>query len=166
MATRHNFRALLLGLAIALRAGAPVPALAEDPPQPLAVIVHKASPVDSIALADLRKMLTGAIRNWPDSSPVVLAQQPDTSANQKRMLQLVLKTTPTAYNRVLLRAQFQGGQVPTIKVINSDANAIAFVWNVPGALSLVDPILAAASSHVKVLKVDGKLPSEPGYALR
>ena len=168
MASQHNLRVLLLGLAVSLLVVIPVVALAEDEvaSQPLAVIVHKSSPVESIAISDLRKMLTGALRTWPDSPTVVLVQQPDTSPSQKRMLQLVLKTNPAAYNRSLLRAQFQGGQVPTIKVINSDTNAIAFVWNVPGALSLVDPTMAAASSHVKVLKVDGKLPSEPGYALR
>ncbi len=166
MTTGHNIRSLLLWLALSILAVVPA-ALADDAAQqpPLAVIVHKSSPVDDIAIADLRKMLTGALRTWPDSNPIVLVQQPDSSPGQKRMLQLVLKTNPAAYNRSLLRAQFQGGLVPTIKVINSDANAIAFVWNVPGALSMVDSTLAAASPHVKVLKVDGKLPTEPGYAL-
>ncbi len=165
MATRRKHLILVAGLAVAmavrLHAGEPSAAGA-----PMAVIVHKTSPVDNISLADLRKLLNGVTHVWSDSTPVVLAQQPDTAATQKRMLELILKTTPANYGRQLFRIQFQGGLPPNIRVLNSDANAITFVWNVPGAVSIVDAGAAAASTHVKVLKVDGKLPSEQGYPLQ
>jgi hypothetical protein len=133
----------------------------------LAAIVHKASAVDNISASDLRRMLTGELRVWPDASAMVLIQQPDENPSQQKMLQLLLKTTPAGYNRQLLQIQFQGRQLPAIRILNSDANAIAFVWNVPGAISIVDAGAAAASAaHVKVLKVDGKLPGEKGYPLQ
>jgi hypothetical protein len=52
-------------------------------------------------------------------------------------------------------------------VLNSDETALKFVWNVPGAVAVIDAALAAsAPSRVKVLRLDGKLPGEPGYPLQ
>jgi ABC-type phosphate transport system substrate-binding protein len=133
----------------------------------LAVVVHKSSLVDGISAADLRKVLTGELRAWPDARQIVVIEQPDENATQQRMLQAVLKATPAAYNRQLLQVQFQGRPMPVIRVLNSDMNAIAFVWNVPGAVSIVEMGAAAASAtHVKILKIDGKLPGEAGYLLQ
>ena len=133
----------------------------------LAVVVHKSSTVDRISAADLRKMLTGELRAWPDARPIVVIQQPGGNATQQRMLQALLRTTPAGYNRHLLQVQFQGRAMPVIRVLNSDTNAIAFVWNVPGAISIVNADSAAAgASHVKIIKIDGKLPGEAGYLLR
>lgn len=140
---------------------------AQPPRHSLAVIVHKSSPLDKISVAELRKMIGGETRVWPDSTPVVLVEQPEENATQKEMLRMVLKTSPEGYNRQLLQLQFQGRQSPLIRILNSDANAIAFVWNVPGALSIVDAAAATANAaHVKTLKIDGKLPGEPGYLLQ
>jgi len=136
------------------------------PARPLAVVVHKSSPVDNISTGELSRMLDGDRRIWIDSSPIVLVQQPDDSPVQKLMLKLLLKTTPAGYNRQLLQVQFQGKPLPAIRILNSDSNAIAFVWNVPGAVSIVDAAAAATSTHIKILKVDGKLPGEKGYPLQ
>jgi hypothetical protein len=43
----------------------------------------------------------------------------------------------------------------------SDADLLRLVETVPGAIGLVD--VRAINTHVKVLKVDGKLPLEDGY---
>ena len=133
----------------------------------LAVVVHKSSTVDDVSTAALRKMLTGDLRSWTDSTPVILIQQPEENPSQQRMLQLLLRTTPAAYSRQLLQFQFQGKHLPSIRILNSDTNAIAFVWNVPGAASMVEAEAALArSDKVKVIRVDGKLPGEPGYPLQ
>jgi ABC-type phosphate transport system substrate-binding protein len=134
---------------------------------PLAVVVHRSSTVDNLASADLRRILTGDRLAWPDSSATVVVEQPEDSATQQRMLRTLLKTTPAGYRRQLLELQFQGKDAPAIKVLNSDETALKFVWNVPGAVAVIDAALAAsAPSRVKVLRLDGKLPGEPGYPLQ
>ena len=120
-----------------------------------------------LSTADLRKMLTGDRLTWPDSSTAVVVEQPEDSATQQRMLRTLLRTTPAGYKRQLLELQFQGRDLPAIKVLNSDETALKFVWNVPGAVAVVDAALAAsAPSRVKILRLDGKLPGEPGYPLQ
>jgi len=137
------------------------------PGQALAVVVHRSSAVNSLALADLRQMLTGDLNTWPDSSAVVLVEQPGESATQQRVLRVLLGTTPSGYNRRLLQAQFQGKPAPIIRVLLSDQNAIKFVWNVPGAIAVVEASsVAPAVSLVKVLRINGKQPGETGYPLQ
>jgi ABC-type phosphate transport system substrate-binding protein len=133
----------------------------------LAVVVHKTSAVDSLTASDLRKMFTGDLRSWPDSSLVVVVEQPNESATEQRTLRLLLNTTPAVYYRQLLQTQYQGKPLPAIKVLNSEESAMRFVFNVPGAVTVVDAGAAmSAQSQVKILRIDGKMPGEKGYLLQ
>jgi ABC-type phosphate transport system substrate-binding protein len=135
--------------------------------RPLAVVVHKSSAEEDLSASNLRKMFTGDLRNWPNSAPVVVIEQPDESPTQQELLQLLLRTTTAGYKRLLLALQFQGKELPAIRVLNSDDTAIKFVRNVPGAIAIVDAqVLASEGALVKILKVDGRLPGDPGYLLQ
>ncbi len=161
----RRWSGVLAGLVLAVHPWA----IANDSgvPGTLSVVVHKTSRVDNVSVLDLRKMFTGELRTWPDSSPVFVIEQPEENATQRRTLHVLLGTTPTGYNRQLLQAHFQGRQLPTIKVLNSDASAIRFVFNVPGAVTIVDGASATPTpTGVKVLRIDGKLPRETGYPLQ
>jgi len=159
-------------MAVLFATGSQPPGRAAGPAEksagpPLAVVVHLSSSASSLSAADLRRMFLGELRFWPEGSPVVVIEQPDESETQRRMLRMLLRLTPLVYNRQLLQVQFQGKQPPNIKVLNSDSTAIHFVWNVPGAISIVEAAAATASSaHVKILRIDGKLPGEKGYLLQ
>jgi hypothetical protein len=132
----------------------------------LLAIVHKTSAIDGLSTAELRKIRAGDRRAWPDGSAVVLAEQPEDSAAQVKMLRLLFKTTPAGYRRQLLEMQFQGKDLPLIKILNTDEAAVKFVWNVPGAIALVDAAVSApALAHVKILRIDGQLPEDRGYPL-
>lgn len=48
-------------------------------------------------------------------------------------------------------------------IVNSDAEVIRLVESLPGAVGLID--IYSITSSVNVVKLNGKLPLEPGYAL-
>jgi len=48
-------------------------------------------------------------------------------------------------------------------VVNSDAEVIRLVSSMPNAVGVVDTY--SITSEIAVVKVDGKLPLEPGYLL-
>ena len=52
---------------------------------------------------------------------------------------------------------------PAIVVVDSDEDVVKRVGAIPGAVGLVD--VYSISGGVTVVKVGGKLPLEPGYAL-
>jgi hypothetical protein len=52
----------------------------------------------------------------------------------------------------------------TVKIVGSDEDLLRTVGATPGAVGIVD--VYAINSSVKVLRVDGKLPFDVGYALK
>ena len=48
-------------------------------------------------------------------------------------------------------------------IVNSDADVIRLVESIPGAVGLID--VYSITSGVNVVKLNGKLPLEPGYVL-
>jgi hypothetical protein len=50
--------------------------------------------------------------------------------------------------------------------LNADEAAVKFIWNVPGAIALVDAAVSAPPlAHVKILRIGGQLPEDRGYPL-
>jgi hypothetical protein len=102
----------------------------------------------------------------PDHRKLVLAQREPDSEVYQRLVQLVLRMTPSEYKRNLLRIEFQGAEPLMVKTLNSDDTAAKFVFNVPGAIAVIDAVPAGgAASRVKIVRIEGKLPGEPGYGL-
>jgi hypothetical protein len=134
---------------------------------PLAVVVHKSTPCDDMTAGMLRKVLSGELLEWSDGRKVVLVQQAPESPVYQRMLSLALHTDVKAYKRHLIQVEFQGKELPLIKTLSSDEMAIKFVGNVPGAIAVVEAVaLAGGAPRIKVLRIDGKMPGERGYALQ
>lgn len=145
---------------------ATLPGQSEAPPAPLAVIVHENSPVTSLTVAEFRKVLLGETSEWPDGKRVVLVERDQTSRVLRTTLRIICKMTPLEYKRHLLAVEFQGGRVPLEKILNSDEAAAKFVRSVPGAIGVVENTSLAAVQHVRLVRLGGKLPGEPGYLLQ
>ncbi len=133
----------------------------------LTVIVNNSNPTESISKSQLRALLLGEIDQWTNKNQVILVQRESTSQAFQKTLRLVLHMTEAEYSRWLLQSEFRGRKLPLVKVLNSDESASKFVFNVPGALAITDGVPSGSiSSEIKVLRVDGKLPGEPGYAFK
>jgi hypothetical protein len=52
----------------------------------------------------------------------------------------------------------------TVKIVGSDEDLLRMVESTPGAVGILD--VYSINSSVKVLRVDGKLPFDMGYALK
>lgn len=143
----------------------PSAGLAKDPV--LTVVVNKSNPLDSISKAKLRGMLLGEVAEWPNKQRIVVVERERDSQAFQKTLQLILHMSSAEYEKWLMQAEFRGEKMPLIKILNSDEGAGKFVFNVPGAVAITDgaPSLAA-SSEIKVLRVEGKLPGDPGYDLK
>jgi len=51
-----------------------------------------------------------------------------------------------------------------VKIVDSDEDLMRTVGATPGAVGVID--VYAINSSVKVLRLDGKLPFDPGYSLK
>lgn len=133
----------------------------------LTVIVNSSNSLESISKTRLRALLMGEIDQWANKSQITLVQREPTSQAFQKTLRLILHMTEAEYSRWLLQNEFRGRKLPLIKILNSDESASKFVFNVPGAVAITDGVPSGSiSSEIKILRVDGKLPGDPGYAFK
>lgn len=72
--------------------------------------------------------------------------------------------TDNDYNKYFIQARFIGNLQATPKILATSAGVREFVFNVPGAIGYV--CAGEADASVKIVRIDGRLPGEPGYKLR
>ena len=137
------------------------------PEEPLAVLVHKSNPLDSISTEQLRGMLLGEVWQWPARQRITIVERDPASGVYQKMLRQLVRMTEKDYRRALVAVEFRGESTPLIKTLNTDDGAYKFVFNVPDAIAVVGAVPSGAfAAQVKVLRVDGKLPGEQGYTLK
>lgn len=136
-------------------------------PAPLTVIVNRLNPLDTVSREQLRALLMGAVKQWSTHQKVVIVQRDVDSDAYRKMLRQVLHMGEPEYRRALLEAEFRGESPPLVKTLHTNVAAGKFVANVPGALGVTDaPPDGPVAPQVKVLKIDGRLPSDPEYPLK
>ena len=128
----------------------------------LAVVVNKSNDTKSISTADLTKLFKNGTRKWPAGQDVVIVVHDPNSPSMRVVLQKVLGMTPEQLKAMIATAN-QGHANASIVIADSDDVALKMVAANAGAIGVVD--VYAINSSVNVVKVDGKMPLEPGYLL-
>ena len=154
-------------MAVALMA-APTLHYAAEPARTFAAVVHQSNPTHNLRFADLLSLFEGAIREWPNGSGVVLVERDPGSAPFQYLMGRLLNTTPGEYKRRLQNIEYRGETPVSIKILNSDAAACQYVFNVPSSIAVVETgsLASPGCAGIQVLQIDGKLPGEKGYRLK
>ena len=156
------FRWALGALVLALLGATPHPARAQDA-EPLAIVVNKSNPMSEISLADLRRVFRGQRSRWTNGRRVTLVMRDPGAPERDAILRSLYGLVEEEYRRTFLQAVFTGEASDAPKTLASSNGVVRFVYNVPGAIGYVRARDADAS--VKTLRVDGRLPGDPGYRL-
>jgi hypothetical protein len=127
----------------------------------MAVVASAGSKLADVPLSELVKCCKGSAKAWPDGRNFVI----------------VLKNPDLPEMRVALQKLFGGGAAEArlaiaklnetrqaAVIVDSDDDLLRAVDATPGAVGIVD--VYSINSSVKVLRVDGKLPFDVGYALK
>jgi hypothetical protein len=156
----RSFRhALRTATVFALFFSAAVPLLAAM--KNWAVVVAAGSKLQDVSLADLSKYCRGTQKVWPDGRSFTLVVRAPDSPEMHAALERLLGGTSSESKPATSK---QSDPRPILKVVDSDEELIRTVGSIPGAVGLMD--VYSINSSVKVLRVDGKLPFDPGYILK
>jgi len=149
-------RGALAAILFALACTPAVPAIKN-----MAVVASAGSKLADVPLTELVKYCKGSAKAWPDGRNFVI----------------VLKNPDLPEMRVALQKLFGGGAAEArlaiaklnetrqaAVIVDSDDDLLRAVDTTPGAVGIVD--VYSINSSVKVLRVDGKLPFDVGYALK
>jgi ABC-type phosphate transport system substrate-binding protein len=129
----------------------------------LAVVVNKSTGLATIGAGELRLLILGEKQKWPDGTKVTPVESAPESPERELMLKVVCKMSDAVRKRYYMQAAFTGKDTAPPRGVASAAALKQFVAATPGAIGCI--IAADVDDSVKVLKVDGAGPGEPGYKL-
>jgi len=157
---------LLILAAAALLRAAPEARVATSPPkqESLAIIVNQSNPVDGLSLAELRTVFLGERSHWPNGRRITLVMMEQGQPEREAILREICRLSEADFRRRILQGLFTGEVLVSPKTLATPVGVRKFVFNVPGAIGYLRPEDVDAS--VKVIRLDGLLPSDVEYALR
>ena len=127
----------------------------------IAVVTGIGSKLTDVSLADLAKLCKGAQKAWPDGKSFTLVIKDPAAPSMRVSMQKLFGATTADALAVITKLNDSRHH---IKVVSTDDDLFRTVAATPGAVGLVD--VYSINSSVKVLRVDGKLPFDAGYALK
>jgi hypothetical protein len=128
----------------------------------IAVVVNDKNPVTNVSIAELRRLFAGEKRSWTGGQPVILFVR--TPGCPERLLLLrLLDMSESEYKRYWTAQVFRGEATAEPVALFSNGMQKEALAAFPGAVALVT--LRDVKPGMKVIKVDGRFPAEPGYVL-
>jgi hypothetical protein len=127
----------------------------------MAVVVSAGNKMADVPFADLMKLCKGVQKTWPDGkSFTLLLKDPDSP--EMRPVAQKLFGVPSSEVKASIAKLNETRQY--VKIVDTDEDLLRAVESIPGAVGILD--VYAINSSVKVLRVDGKLPFDVGYAFK
>jgi hypothetical protein len=153
--------AAYLTIAVASVVGAPSTSLGAGQVPSVAVVVSSDLPVDDISFGDLKRLYRGnpIVAGGKQLVPLTYRKE---SPERRLFDRAVLGMSPDDAARYWIDRKIRG-QSGQPKALESPEVLVRVVSKVDGAIGFVKGGTAAAG--VKVLRIDGKRPGEPGYPI-
>jgi ABC-type phosphate transport system substrate-binding protein len=161
-------RARILMIAAVLAAfsviAAPVPAIGQARPLQIAIVVHPQAPVDGLTFAEMRKVFRGERQYWTSNVPIVLLIRAPVALEREVILKRVYEMSEAQFKQFWIAKIFRDEAAVVPKILYSNDQIADLVSSIPGSIGFVDA--AAVRPGLKILKIDGHLPGQPGYPLQ
>jgi len=154
---------LLLSM-LALSAIGATRAAAQESGFAVAIVVHPETDVDNLTFAELRTIFRGERQFWDDGRRVTLLIRAPVAAEREVVLQRIYGMDEAAFREYWIGKMFRAEVASGPKLVYSADMARDLVTVIPGAITFVPA--SEVSAVTKVVRIDGKLPSEEGYPLR
>ncbi|OLC51217.1 MAG: hypothetical protein AUH43_03180 [Acidobacteria bacterium 13_1_40CM_65_14] len=135
----------------------------ENPAGALAIVVNQANPVDGLTLGELRRIFMFDTQTWPNGRRITVVLRDKGQPERGEAIRRVCDMSEAEYDDHILFQTFRGSIGWGPRSIMSASAMLRFVFNAPGAIGYVP---ADQVEGTKVLRIDGLLPSNPGYPLR
>lgn len=130
----------------------------------LAIIVNQSNPVTNFSLTELRATFLGGRSHWSNGPRITLVMMEPGRPEREVVLREIYRMSEADFHRYFLRGLFTGEVLVSPKTLATPAGVRKFVFNVPGAIGYLRP--SDLDGSIKVVRVDGHLPSDAEYRLQ
>ena len=166
MAMRHRARtsrralfALVICLVLAVWSPAAI-SQGED----IAVVVHPGVPVDNLTTAELRRILLGDREFWPSGDRVTLLIRAPIARERDVVVKNLCEMTEAQFRPHWIGKVFRAETPSGPKIVYSAEMARDQASRLAGAITFLP--MSQVGSGLKVVRVDGRSPGQPGYRLK
>jgi hypothetical protein len=153
----------LVGLVAYVLGGAPVHSANAEPPVPLAIVVSKNSPLTNITMYELKHLYLGEFVTGPDGKRLIPLNQAVPSHDRSSFDAAVLGMSTEQQASYWIDRRIRG-MSGSPRALDSSDLAQRVVAHLDGTLTYLP--FSAVRPDVKIVRVDGKLPTDPGYSIR
>ena len=130
----------------------------------LAIVVHRANPVESLTVPELRRIFMLETQNWPHGRRITVVLREKGQPERNEAIRMICGISEAEYERHLLLQTFRGSVTRPPRSIQSAASMLRFIFNTPGAIGYVPA--GEVDDSVKVVAIDGRLPGDADYPLQ
>jgi hypothetical protein len=120
--------------------------------------------VDNLSLPELRRILLGDREFWPSGERITLLLRAPVARERDAAVRDVCQMSEAQFRQYWIGKVFRAETPSGPKIVYSSQMALDQVTRTPGALTFVAS--SAVPKDAKVVKIDGRLPGQPGYRLR
>jgi len=129
-----------------------------------AVVASPDVPVENLSMVDLRKLFLGDRQFWPSNLRVSLLVRAPVTRERAVVVWTICKMSEAQFSQHWIGKVMRADCTNSPRLFPSNQAAMDLVRNTPGAIAIVNA--AQVPKGMKILSVEGKLPSQPGYKLQ
>ena len=130
----------------------------------IAVVVNNKNITNELSTSDVRSILLGERRFWKSREPLKLVLREPGTPERDDLIVSLLRMTNEEYGHHWRDKIFRGEAPAAPLTVPSNGVASQYVYDTPGAITFV--LARNLRPDLKILKIDGKMPGDPGYPLR
>ena len=131
---------------------------------PIAIVVHKDSDVENLAMNQLRNIFLANQQFWPDRTRIILLVRAPKSDERDFVLNTIYQMDEAEFRKYWIAKMFRAEVPRGPKIVFSTNMTLELVVAIPGSISFISA--EQVTDDVRVLLIDGKLPSDDGYPLK
>ncbi len=159
----HNLRRLVVAMCL-LIVGSVLFAAEELTESPIAIVVHKDSPVENLSLDELRSIFLADQQFWSNRTRITLLVRAPQSDERTFVLDRIYQMSEAQFRHYWIAKMFRAEVPRGPKIVFSTGMALDLVVAIPGSISFTRA--DAVTDNVRVVRINGLLPGEDGYPLK
>jgi hypothetical protein len=128
----------------------------------VAVVVNSHNAIDNLSSAELRKIFSGEKRSWAGGIPIRLFVRA-AGARERTMLLKLLYMSESEYKQYWTAKVFRGEVQAEPVALFSNGMQKEALELYPGAIALMN--IQDVKPGIKIVRVEGRKPGDPGYSL-
>ena len=128
------------------------------------VVANSTVPVTDLSFSELRRIFLGDRQFWSSSLKIALLMPAPAARDREVLLKTVYEMSEAQLRQHWIGKLFRAEAATAPQMFYSDEEILQAVAATPGSIAAVDAV--KIPKGLKVLRIDGHAPGDPGYRLR